>query len=156
HWMRWLTLGLGLATLVCAIATVMAMTGGLDTSTTLGRLFLDGRIPTGQGRAPITNTVVNSTGFWALISLLVLEGAFALWMRRRVAQVLAVVEKRARDLAMLANVLDRLEKGRFESALLARLHKELTEATGDVPSQRIAQLSNLIDTLNSRRNAFFA
>src|SRR5262249_45904407 len=39
---------------------------------------------------------------------------------------------------------------------LPRWHAELTEGTGAPPSQRIAQLSNLIDTLNSRRNPFFA
>lgn len=162
-WLRWVALTLGLATLVCAVAAVMALTGGLDESSAFGRFFLDGRVParrekrnTPQDDAPPAPTYFRSSGFWALLALLVVDGAFVLALRSRVTRVLAEVEKRARDLAMLANVLARLEEARFTSPMLAKLHAELTEGTGATPSQRIAQLSNLIDTLNSRRNPFFA
>lgn len=155
-WLRWLALGLGLLTLLAAVAALMAFTGGLDQTSALGRLFLDGRLPQREGRPAVTGIVFNSTGSWALLALLAAGGAFALGLRGRVSRVLADVQRRAGELAMLANVLARLEEARFSSPLLARLHRELTEATGDLPSQRIAQLSNLIDTLNWRRNPFFS
>jgi hypothetical protein len=90
---------------------------------------------------------------------LLAEGALALWLRRRVGHVLRAVEKRARDLALLSNVLARLESSTFTSPRLRELHGAL-EASADghpaPPSRRIARLGNLIDLLNSRRNQFFA
>src|SRR5207248_7078724 len=50
--------------------------------------------------------------------------------------------------------LARLERESFASPRLAQLRAAL-DTTGDVPSHRIAQLGNLIDLLNSRKNQFF-
>ena len=71
-------------------------------------------------------------------------------------QVLGAVERRGRDLAMLANVLARLERASFTSLRLRELRARLDAADGIPPSQRIARLGNLIDLLNSRRNMLFA
>jgi hypothetical protein len=93
--------------------------------------------------------------------VLVLEGAFALWFYRRVRLVLEMVERRGRDLALLANVLKCLEQFTFTSPRLCELRNVLLSPDGHgpgaaPPSQRIAQLGNLLDLLNSRRNQLFA
>jgi hypothetical protein len=90
--------------------------------------------------------------------MILIELAFAGWLMNRVNRVLGEVERRGRDLGMLANVLERLERAEFTTPRLAQLHAELVsgDGSGKPPSQRIAQLGNLIDLLNSRRNQFFA
>jgi hypothetical protein len=103
--------------------------------------------------------VFSRLGSLPFAATLLVEGGLALWSRARVDRVLRAVEKRARDLALLANVLARLERSTFTSPRLCELHAEL-EASADghpaPPSRRIARLGNLIDLLNSRRNQFFA
>ena len=89
--------------------------------------------------------------------VLLLEGGFSALFFRSVQSVLASVERRGRDLAMLSAVLACLEKATFRSPRLVELHRDLTKGdhTGTPPSQRIAALGNLIDLLNSRKNQFF-
>ena len=102
-------------------------------------------------------------GFWNRFGalpfavVLLLEAGFVGLFYRRVESVLATVEKRGHDLAMLSAVLACLEKATFHAPRLVELHRELTEGdhTGSPPSQRIAALGNLIDLLKSRRNQFF-
>lgn len=93
-------------------------------------------------------------GLAPLFGILFLEGGLTLFIGVRVAKVVEAVEKRARDLALLAGVLARLERESFTSPRLTQLRAAL-DATGDVPSHRIAQLGNLIDLLNSRKNQLF-
>ncbi len=93
--------------------------------------------------------------------MVVVESVFVGMLFQQVQQVLRVVDKRARDLSLLANVLERIERAHFTSPRLRELHEALylpaTPGAGRVaPSQRIAKLSGLIDLLNSRRNQFFA
>ncbi len=89
------------------------------------------------------------------------------WLAGPVSRVLAAVERRSRDLALLANVLARLERAAFTSPRLASLRAaldtppqsladSLAAGTHVPPSQRIAQLGNLLDLLDSRRNQLFA
>jgi hypothetical protein len=89
----------------------------------------------------------------------VAELVFAGIFLSRVQRVLAVVAQRARDLALLSNVLACLERVTFTSPRLAEL-KAILDAPSSgkfvPPSQRIAKLSNLVDLLNSRRNLMFA
>ena len=82
--------------------------------------------------------------------------SFAAWLHRRVQQVLAGVERRSRDLALLAGVLRRLEEATFTAPRLRELHARLDGADGVPPSQRIAQLGNLLDLLDSRRNQYLS
>jgi hypothetical protein len=82
-------------------------------------------------------------------------------LMRRVARVLRAVEKRTHDLSLLANVLACLEKPALTSPRLRHLQDRLLGPAGSAarstpPSQRIAQLGNLLDLLNSRRNPLFA
>jgi DNA mismatch repair ATPase MutS len=78
-----------------------------------------------------------------------------------VQRVLAAVERRGRDLALLSNVLARLERASFKAPRLCELRTALdtTAHPGGgravAPSERIAQLGNLLDLLNSRRNQLF-
>ncbi len=92
-----------------------------------------------------------------LIGVIFLDLIFSGLLRQRVQSVLAEVEKRARDLALLANVLARLEAASFTSPRLTELKAALAAGPDDTPpSQRIAQLGNLLELLNSRRNQLFA
>jgi hypothetical protein len=93
-------------------------------------------------------------GIAPLFGVIFLEGGLSLVLRDRVQRVVRAVERRARDLSLLAGVLGRLERESFTSPRLAELRASL-DGTGTPPSQRIAQLGNLIDLLNSRRNQMF-
>jgi hypothetical protein len=112
----------------------------------------------------LASLVTTPTGFWAFfgqwgplpfMAVLAAQLAFVAWRGARVQRVLASVERRGRDLAMLARVLERLERASFTAPRLAQLHAAL-DGTGRPPSQQIARLGNLLDLLNSRRNQFFA
>jgi hypothetical protein len=100
---------------------------------------------------------------WGLLPFTIVvsvETLFAFWLLDRVNRVLAVVQKRARDLALLSHVLACLERCTFRSPRLLELKAVLDAptASGKVipPSQRIARLGNLIDLLDSRRNILVA
>jgi DNA mismatch repair ATPase MutS len=68
--------------------------------------------------------------------------------------VLAPVERRAYDLAILAGILVRLEREPFTAPRLVELRQAL-DIAGSPPSQRIGQLVNLIDWLDAQRNQLF-
>jgi hypothetical protein len=138
-WPRWLALVLGVAAVGCLAGWLLALFGALDVERGVGAFF----------------------DYWRstpLAILILLELALAGWLFRRVNAVLREVERRGRDLALLSSVLACLERATFAAPRLAALHRELAEGdgTGWMPSERIAQLGNLIDVLNSRRNQFFA
>jgi hypothetical protein len=140
RWPRLLALVIGVLNLVALGGWMFSLFQVWDADSAVGRVF--DRL----GSVPFAVT-------------LLAEGALALWLRGRVVRVLRVVEKRARDLALLSSVLARLERSTFTSRRLRELHAAL-EASADghpaPPSRRIARLGNLIDLLNSRRNQFFA
>lgn len=77
------------------------------------------------------------------------EAAWLLRMRRPVDRVLGEVEAAAHDLAILGNVLERLEQERFTSPLLARLRARL-DVEGAPASHRIARLKRLKEFVDSR------
>jgi hypothetical protein len=96
-------------------------------------------------------------GVAPLLGVIFLDLIFGAFLFRRVQRVLSQVEKRARDLALLANVLARLEEASFTAPRLVELKAALASGDGSTPpSQCIARLGNLLDKLNSRRNQFFA
>ncbi len=95
------------------------------------------------------------TGPTPFVLALMAEGAFALWLAGRVRQVLGPVERRARDLAVLAGLLERLEREPYAAPRLKHLRAEL-DAAGAPPSRRIRQLFLLLDRLEWKRNFFFA
>jgi hypothetical protein len=136
RWPRWVALALGLLTVLCLAGWLAALFGLLDPNGVTGAIFI---------RAE----------YFPFLVALVLEGAFAGVLLSRVGQVLQAVERRGRDLAMLAGVLARLERASFTSPRLCALGAQLNSAHTAPPSQRIAQLGNLIEVLNSRRNQLF-
>jgi hypothetical protein len=105
-------------------------------------------------------SLIARAGLFAPAVVLSIQGLFVLWHRDRIHKVLRVVERRARDLSLLASLLALVERHRFESPRLQALHRTLEETNrgrlGPLPSRRIARLGNLIELLDSRRNQFFA
>ncbi len=83
-----------------------------------------------------------------LISLAAV-GVFGILHRQRVLEVIAAVEQPAHDLAILAKVLHRLERQRFECRRLASLQRAL-DIEGLPPSKRIGRLDRLVEMLDSR------
>ncbi len=83
------------------------------------------------------------------LTVLALEAVFGLLLRHRVLAVVHAVEHPARDLALLAQVLVRLERETFTSPRLAELRRAL-ETRGHPPSWHIARLNRLIELLDSR------
>ncbi len=86
--------------------------------------------------------------------VLVLEGLFAARMRSRVLPVIRAAGRPARDLALLAALLARLEAERFESPRLAALRSAL-DTEGEPPSVRVARLRRLLELLEARQNQIF-
>jgi len=157
RWPRWAALLLGSLTTTALAGWLLTLFGLLDDTTLFGRFFSMGR----------------SLPF---AILLLVQLCFAGWFYDRVQRVLAAVERRGRDLALLSNVLARLEQATFTSPRLCQLRAALDtqkkgsrrskEESGKLssifyspsfipPSERIAQLSNLLDLLHSRRNQLF-
>ena len=86
---------------------------------------------------------------------LLLQSAFALALRSRVAPVLAAAETPVQSLARTASLLACIESERFEAPLLATLRAEL-ETTGQPPSAELEALRRLVDRRDARSNQFFA
>ncbi len=87
--------------------------------------------------------------------LLVLVGnVLFLYLRRQpVNRVVGMVEEAAHELALLSEILVRLEQERFTSPLLAGLRAGL-DSEGDPPSRRLNRLKRLKEHLDSRDNVF--
>lgn len=86
---------------------------------------------------------------------LVLGRAFAFRLQAQVNRVTSAVDQMGRDLTLLSEVLERLERERFSSPRLRELRAAL-DVEGLPPSRQIAKLNRLIDLLDARRNMIFA
>jgi MutS domain V len=87
----------------------------------------------------------------AFIVSAAIEGLLVLPLRERIAKVVLAVGQPGHDLALLAQVLHRLEAESFTSPKLAGLRARL-DVAGQPASQRIAKLQRLIELLDSRDN----
>ena len=96
------------------------------------------------------------TGNYAyLIAVLLLEAAFSIPQRRRVQQALHAADSPARDLDVLAHVLERLEREDFRTPRLTALRLQLD--TGGVPaSVAIRRIHRLVELHDWQHNQFFA
>jgi hypothetical protein len=83
------------------------------------------------------------------------EGAFALYYRKHVREVVAAVDQPAKDLTILFLVLARLERERFQSEKLREL-RAILDTAGKPPSTRIRRLARLIELLEARLNMAYA
>jgi hypothetical protein len=90
-----------------------------------------------------------------LVCVVVLEGVVGLRFRGQVSRVLAAVEQPARDLALLSELMERLEAEHFAAPRLAELRAAM-ESEGAPPSRRIAHLRRLLELADARRNQLFA
>jgi len=94
-------------------------------------------------------------GPWFFVTSAAIQGVLALALRSRVVAVVSAVERPGRDLELLARVLGRFERERFESTRLQELRSAL-DSEGSPPSTRVAALARLVDRMNWRRNQIFA
>lgn len=86
-----------------------------------------------------------------LLILATVEAGFALAFRRRVQRVILGVEHHASELALLSEILVRLEREQFSSGRLAELRRAL-DTEGRPASRRIARLNRLIELVDSRHH----
>jgi hypothetical protein len=93
-------------------------------------------------------------GLIPLFSALLLTGLFKLQHASQTSQIVKSVQLPGRDLALLSQLLKKLEEGNFTSPGLRQLEAAL-ETGGHPPSQQIAQLQRLITWLDARLNQFF-
>jgi hypothetical protein len=94
-------------------------------------------------------------GWYPFLGSIILGQIFVFKLRAPVQRVIRALDGPGRDLALLSQVLNRLEGERFSSAHLIQLRAAL-DVEGLAPSQQIARLNRLIELLDSRRNMFFA
>lgn len=92
---------------------------------------------------------------WPMIAAAAVQTAFALRLRPRVLLALRRATQPAVHLALLSDLLARLEHERFHADRLTALQAEVQSA-GEPPSRRIARLQRLINLLDAYRNQVFA
>ncbi len=90
-----------------------------------------------------------------LILALLLEGVFARRLKPRIRQLIAVAERTDAPLALLARVLERIEREPFVSPALVSIRAALNRK-GEPASAQIERLRRLVSLLDARRNQFFA
>jgi hypothetical protein len=83
--------------------------------------------------------------------MIAVDAIFIARFRRVVQRVVEAVEQPAHDLALLAEVLARLERERFTAPRLVELRAAL-DVEGRPASARIARLNRLLELLDSRDN----
>lgn len=83
------------------------------------------------------------------------ETVFALSLRGRVRHVILAEERPGRDLALLSQVMRRIERESFRSPLLKELRLGL-DTGGFPPSKQVARLNRIVVLLDSRANLLFA
>jgi hypothetical protein len=93
-------------------------------------------------------------GRW-LVLWLIVESAVALAWHARVRQVLVRIATPDRDLALVSDLLARIERESFAAPRLTAIASALI-TQGVPPSRRIAQLRRLVSWLDSARNQIFA
>jgi hypothetical protein len=93
-------------------------------------------------------------GRW-LVLWLIVESAVALAWHARVRQVLVRIATPDRDLALVSDLLARIERESFAAPRLTAIASALV-TQGVPPSRRIAQLRRLVSWLDSARNQIFA
>ena len=133
-----------------------ALVGWAERAPVLGARWLRG-VATGLTACAVGSAAYMAiTGEYAyLIAVLLLEAAFSIPRRPRVQQVLHAADAPARDLDVLAHVLDRLEREEFGAARLTALGRQL--GTAGVPaSVAIGRLRRLVELHDWQHNQFFA
>jgi hypothetical protein len=89
------------------------------------------------------------------VSVLIVRQVYVYRLRREVHRVIGEVDEPGKNLSLLSDLLQRLERESYESATLLKLRAEL-DVAGSPPSNQIARLNRLVELLDSRRNIMFA
>jgi hypothetical protein len=92
---------------------------------------------------------------WLIIIASLINFALTFRYLKSIQEQVGAIEKSAKDLALLAGVLARLEKEKFQSPLLVALRERL-HGNGPLASECIKRLNKLIQLLESRRNQVVA
>jgi hypothetical protein len=90
-----------------------------------------------------------------LLLVLAIQSGFAVTLRGRVRRCATGLDRPLRDLELLAELLEALEREDFESPLLTGLARSVARDSTPA-SRRIRQLRRLGDLLDARRNQLFA
>jgi len=91
------------------------------------------------------------------LAILLLEMGYAFFvLGRATSRVSEAVESPSRDLALLAELLQRLENETFKAPLLQQLHARLRAQSEQTASAQIAHLSRLVARLDWQENKVFA
>ena len=104
--------------------------------------------------ASVAFVLIAERGLALLLVWLLAQSAVAAIWRARVAKVLGRIETPDRDLALLVDVLARIERETFTGARLVELGRTLV-TDGMPPSRRIAQLRRLVAVVDSTENQMF-
>ena len=133
-----------------------ALVGWAERAPVLGARWLRG-VATGLTACAVGSAVYMAiTGNYVyLVAILLLEAAFSIPRRPRVQQALHAADAPARDLDVLAHVLDRLEREAFTAARLAALGHQLG-TTATPASVAIRRLHRLVELHDWQHNQFFA
>lgn len=91
---------------------------------------------------------------WLFVWIIVETSIAALW-RHPFGHVLHAIETPERDLGLLSELLERIERQPFSSPRLATLRQSLS-TDGPMPSRRIARLRSLVSWSDSTHNLLFA
>ena len=109
------------------------------------------------GAAVVLTLGLYLAGWWSrtpFLAALMLELAFGFSFGRKTLAVAGAVNSPARDLALLSELLERIEGETFASPLLARWKARL-DASGLRASREIARLRGLVSRLDWQRNVLF-
>lgn len=87
--------------------------------------------------------------------VLIIRALYLYWLREPVQRVISEVDGPGNNLSLLSDLLKRLERESYESAMLAELRAAL-DVAGSPPSKQISRLNRLVELLDSRRNFIFA
>jgi hypothetical protein len=118
---------------------------------TLGAICLIAVLAHMMGALSLTDVQAGLARDIFLVAIVV-NGWFLHRHKQEFGAVAGAVEEAAHELRLLSEVLVRLEREHFQSALLAKLEAGLC-AEGEPPSARIARLNRLMDYLDSRDHA---
>jgi MutS domain V len=92
---------------------------------------------------------------WVALLVSAVNIAFAYAHRKAMESVIPSAENTAKDIALLSEVLARLERESFSSPKLTAL-RDMLQAEGVPPSRAIARLGRLVGALESRRSPVLA
>jgi hypothetical protein len=98
---------------------------------------------------------ITGYGWLPFLLAFVMGRAFAFRLKAEVGRTISAVEQPGRELTLLSEVLERLERERFSCPRLVEVRAAL-DVEGLAPSRQIAKLNRLIELLDARRNMMFA